>query len=81
MERFVEGALVDGAVAEEAEADLVGAAQPDPVADAGGDGEVASHDAVPPEVAGGRTTGATARTETLETPTMVRPARAQPILT
>ncbi len=51
VQRLVEGAFVHGAVAEEAEDDLVGLAQADAVAHAGGDGQVAAHDAVPAEVA------------------------------
>ena len=51
VERLVEGALVDGPVAEEADHDLVGLAQADGVAHARGERQVAADDAVPAEVA------------------------------
>ena len=46
VEGFVEGALVHGAVAEEADADLVALAVLDGEGDAGGDGDVAADDGV-----------------------------------
>ena len=53
VQGLVEGALVDGAVAEEAEHHLLGLAQADRVAHARRHRQVAAHDAVPAEVAGG----------------------------
>ena len=53
VQRLVERSLVDRAVAEEAQADLVGIAEADAVADAGGQRQVAAHDPVAAEVAAG----------------------------
>src|SRR6185295_12731979 len=53
VEGLVEGALLHRAVAEEAEADLVGLLEADPVAHARRHRQVAAHDAVAAEVAAG----------------------------